>query len=159
MGLFVLGVLSLDKVLVSSCLLGQPVRYDGKTQTLRHPLISQLIAQQRVVSFCPEVAGGLPIPREPAEIVESRIVTNNGVDLSAEFALGAKLALAQCQANNIRFALLKESSPSCGRNTIYDGTHSGRKVTGMGWTAQLLEQNGIHVFSEEQLPVLNKVLG
>jgi uncharacterized protein YbbK (DUF523 family) len=69
------------------------------------------------------------------------------------------LALAQCQANNVRFALLKESSPSCGRNSIYDGTHSGRKVAGMGWTAQLLEHNGIRVFSEEQLPVLNKVLG
>ncbi|MBE0369780.1 DUF523 domain-containing protein [Pseudoalteromonas aurantia] len=148
----------MEKVLVSSCLLGQPVRYDGQAQRLNDPFISQLCEQQRVVSFCPEVAGGLPTPRDAAEILMSQIITVTGVDVSDEFARGAKLALAHCLASNIRFALLKESSPSCGRNTIYDGSFTGNKVAGMGWTAKLLEQNGIRVFSEEQIPALSKAL-
>jgi uncharacterized protein YbbK (DUF523 family) len=78
--------------------------------------------------------------------------------VTQEFQLGAKQALRLCQQYNIRFALLKESSPSCGRNTIYDGSHSGIKVVGMGLTASLLEKNGIKVFSEQQMPALVKAL-
>ena len=114
--------------------------------------------QKLIVPFCPEVAGGLPTPRDPAEISNDKVITNIGDDVTAEFKLGARKALQLCQQHNIRFALLKESSPSCGRNTIYDGSHSGTKVKGMGLTASLLEKNGIQVFSEQQLPALAQTL-
>ncbi|MGO3849584.1 MAG: DUF523 domain-containing protein [Pseudoalteromonas prydzensis] len=148
----------MHKILISSCLLGTPVRYDGTGQQLLHPQIMAWQQQKLIVPFCPEVAGGLPIPRDPAEISNDKVITNIGDDVTAEFKLGARKALQLCQQHNIRFALLKESSPSCGRNTIYDGSHSGTKVKGMGLTASLLEKNGIQVFSEQQLPALAQTL-
>lgn len=150
--------ITMHKILISSCLLGTPVRYDGTGQQLLHPQIMAWQQQKLIVPFCPEVAGGLPIPRDPAEISNDKVITNIGDDVTAEFKLGARKALQLCQQHNIRFALLKESSPSCGRNTIYDGSHSGTKVKGMGLTASLLEKNGIQVFSEQQLPALAQTL-
>ncbi len=148
----------MEKIFVSSCLLGAPVRYDGKGQALKHPQLATWQQQKRIVSFCPEVAGGLPIPRAPAELKSQKVITKSGEDMTAEFELGAQRALRFCKLNHIRFALLKESSPSCGRNNIYDGTHSGIKIIGMGLTAALLEQNDIKVFSEMQIPALLKAL-
>lgn len=148
----------MHKILVSSCLLGAPVRYDGSGQQLLHPQLIAWQQEERIVAFCPEIAGGLSTPRDPAEIVNGKVITNTGDDVTPEFQLGAKQALRLCQQYNIRFALLKESSPSCGRNTIYDGSHSGIKVVGMGLTASLLEKNGIKVFSEQQMPALVKAL-
>lgn len=148
----------MHKILVSSCLLGAPVRYDGRGQQLLHPQLITWQQQGRIVAFCPEIAGGLSTPRDPAEIINGKVITNTGDDVTTEFKLGAQQALRLCQQHNIRFALLKESSPSCGRNTIYDGSHSGIKVIGMGLTASLLENNDIKVFSEQQMPALVKAL-
>jgi len=153
-----LAKITMHKILVSSCLLGTPVRYDGTGVQLLHPQIMTWQQQKLIVPFCPEVAGGLPTPRDPAEISNDKVITNIGDDVTAEFKLGARKALQLCQQHNIRFALLKESSPSCGRNTIYDGSHSGTKVKGMGLTASLLEKNGIKVFSEQQMPALVQAL-
>lgn len=148
----------MHKILVSSCLLGTPVRYDGTGVQLLHPQIMTWQQQKLIVPFCPEVAGGLPTPRDPAEISNDKVITNIGDDVTAEFKLGARKALQLCQQHNIRFALLKESSPSCGRNTIYDGSHSGTKVKGMGLTAALLTQHAIEVYSESQLAQLHVAL-
>ncbi|OUS68236.1 hypothetical protein B5G52_20170 [Pseudoalteromonas sp. A601] len=148
----------MQKILVSSCLLGTPVRYDGTGQKLVHPQITTWQSQGLIIPLCPEVAGGLSTPRAPAEIRHDKVITNADEDVTAAFRLGAKKALQLCMSHNIRFALLKESSPSCGRNTIYDGSHRGIKVAGMGLTAALLERNGIKVFSEVQMPALLKAL-
>ncbi|KTF09814.1 DUF523 domain-containing protein [Pseudoalteromonas sp. H105] len=148
----------MEKILVSSCLLGKPVRYDGTGHTLSHPQITTWQLQGRIVPLCPEVAGGLPTPRPAAEIIEHRVMTIEGGDVTTAFKLGAQKALQICMFHNIRFALLKESSPSCGRNTIYDGTHKGNKIAGMGLTAEILVNNGIEVFSESQMPALIKAL-
>lgn len=148
----------MEKILISSCLLGALVRYDATGQKLSHPQITTWQQQGRIVSFCPEVAGGLPTPREPAEIINDKVITNIGDNVTIEFKLGAEKALRLCRQHDIRFALLKESSPSCGRNTIYDGTHSGIKIAGLGLTAALLEESGVKVFSEAQMPVLLKAL-
>ena len=148
----------MEKILVSSCLLGQPVRYDGKGQTLHIHNYMYGQSNEQIISFCPEVAGGLPTPRAPAEIIQGRVVTNSGEDVTEQFQTGANIALELCKKNQVRFALLKESSPSCGRNTIYDGKHRGVKIEGLGLTAALLIKNGIQVFSEEQIPALIKVL-
>ncbi len=148
----------MHKILVSSCLLGQPVRYDGQSKGLTNDILTRWLQEKRVVAFCPEVTGGLPTPRPPAEINAERVITTTGEDVTSEFQLGAQKALALCDAQQIKFALLKESSPSCGRNTIYDGSHNGVKVAGMGLTAKKLVKAGIQVFSEEQLPQLVSAL-
>ena len=158
----------LPKVLVSACLLGQPVRYDGRSSG--HPDLLQLWQQQgRVVPLCPEVAGGLPTPRPPAEIPggqggavldgEARVVTVQGEDVSAEFLAGARLALELVRRHGIRVAVLKSGSPSCGNRKVYDGTFSGSKIDGEGVTSALLRREGVQVFSELELEEAARALG
>ncbi|MEH8148523.1 DUF523 domain-containing protein [Aeromonas veronii] len=146
------------KVLVSACLLGQPVRYDGQSKGIVSDWLSALGAEGRVLAFCPEVAGGLPTPRPPAERQGERVVTASGMDVTAEFDRGAELTLALCQAQGIRFALLKEGSPSCGSGRIYNGRFEGISVAGEGKTTALLRRHGIAVFSENQLAELASAL-
>lgn len=113
------------------------------------------------MAVCPEVAGGMPIPRPPAEIDpgenaasvlagRARVVAVTGDDVTAPFVHGAHAALAAAQARGIRMAVLKEGSPSCGSSYVYDGHFAGRRQPGMGVTAQLLRGAGVHVFSEHQ---------
>jgi uncharacterized protein YbbK (DUF523 family) len=151
----------MQKILVSRCLLGHRVRYDGGAGGPFDQL-EQWIAEGRVVALCPEVAGGLPTPRPAAEIpggqgVEvldgsAQVLTAEGEDVSAEFLSGARQALALVERHGIRIAVLKASSPSCGNLLTYDGTFSGVKVSGEGVTAALLKRNGVRVFSELELP-------
>ena len=153
---------------MSACLLGQPLRYDGRSSG--HPDLLQLWQQQgRVVPLCPEVAGGLPTPRPPAEIPggqggavldgEARVVTVQGEDVSAEFLAGARLALELVRRHGIRVAVLKSGSPSCGNRKVYDGTFSGSKIDGEGVTSALLRREGVQVFSELELEEAARALG
>ena len=146
------------KVLVSACLLGQPVRYDGQSKGIVSDWLSALGAEGRALAFCPEVAGGLSTPRPPAERQGERVVTASGLDVTEEFDRGAELALAICQTQGIRFALLKEGSPSCGSGRIYNGRFEGVSVAGEGKTTALLRRHGIAVFSEDQLAELASAL-
>lgn len=139
------------RVLVSACLLGEKVRYNGRDSTSSHPVISAWLAEGRVVPFCPEVAGGLGVPRPPAEIVGERLLTQAGRDVTEAFDAGARLALEAARANGVRVAVLKEGSPSCGTHRVNDGTFSGRKIEGRGATAALLARHGIRVFSDEEI--------
>lgn len=150
----------MEKILVSRCLLGHRVRYDGGAGG---PFDQLAIwqAQGRVVGLCPEVAGGLPTPRPAAEIpggqgVEVldgrvRVLTAEGEDVSAEFLSGARQALELVEKHGIRIAVLKANSPSCGNLLTYDGTFSGVKVPGEGVSAALLRRAGVQVFSELEL--------
>lgn len=142
------------RVLVSACLLGQPVRYDGQSKGIVSDWLTALGVEGRTLAFCPEVAGGLPTPRPPAERQGERVLTASGLDVTTEFDRGAELALALCQAQGIRFALLKEGSPSCGSGRIYNGRFEGVSVAGEGKTTALLRRHGINVFSEDQLAEL-----
>ncbi|QOL26288.1 DUF523 domain-containing protein [Thalassotalea sp. LPB0316] len=146
----------MEKILISSCLLGQPVRYDGQSKPLAQNIIQTWQQQGRLVNICPEVAGGLSVPRAPAEYnpTSQKVKTCDGEDVTQAFIEGAHRALTLCLKHGIRYALLKESSPSCGSNLVYDGSFSQRKVAGMGITAKLLSDNGIQVFSEETLDQL-----
>lgn len=150
------------KILISGCLIGQKVRYDGKDSLQANARLQQWIKDGKVVSICPEMAGGLPTPRPPSEIepgkkaesvlqFQARILTNQGADVSAEYRKGAQKALALAQQHNIKVAILKARSPSCGSKQVYDGTHSKKLVDGMGVTAALLTQHGIHVFDETEI--------
>ena len=150
----------MDKILISACLLGEKVRYDGTSNELLHTALQRWQTQHRVVTICPEVAGGLSVPRAPAEINPNtqRVITQQGLDLSAEFMRGAQRALTLCQAHNIHYALLKESSPSCGSTRVHDGKFQGNKIPGMGMTARLLTAHGIAVYSEQNIEQLIQCL-
>jgi len=150
----------MDKILISRCFLGENVRYDAGNNLLTQPLISQWKEEGRLIVICPEVAGGLSIPRPPAEINKrsKKIITIDGDDVSDAFSYGAKKALALCEMHDIRFALLKESSPSCGSTMIYDGSFSSCKVSGEGVTTKLLREHSIQVFSEDNVLQLARLL-
>ena len=147
---------SLEKILVSACFLGQKVRYNGEVKPLINKYLSLWSEQNRLMAICPEVKGGLPVPRPPAEISQQtgQVITINNIDVTEQFSSGAQQALQLCLQYNIRFALLKESSPSCGSRTIYDGNFSQQKISGQGITAMLLQQNNIQVFSEDSIEAL-----
>lgn len=152
-----------DLNLVSACLLGVACRFDG--QSCPAPELDDLATQGKVVVICPEVAGGLPIPRLPAEIEEAfagldghavldgrtRVVRTDGVDVTAQFLKGAQAALALARQLGIRRAILKTNSPSCGRGRIHEGKFAGTLVPGDGVTAALLKRNGILVTTEIDL--------
>ncbi len=146
----------IERILISACFLGERVRYNGIVQTLESKLLQQWQKQGRLFSICPEVISGLPVPRPPAEInqITKKIITINSVDVTKQFTNGAEQALLLCQKHNIQFALLKESSPSCGSNTIYDGTFSQQKIAGEGLTTQILREHGIKVFCENSIEEL-----
>ncbi len=151
---------SMQKILVSACLLGEKVRYDGG-DCRRAGLLRRWQEEGRVVPFCPETAGGLPTPRAPAEIEggeadavlagRARVRNKTGGDVTDAFVDGAELALAACWRERIKVAVLKEGSPSCGANSVSDGSFTGRKRKGQGVTARLLARHGISVFSEDEL--------
>ena len=150
------------KVLVSACLLGQRVRYDGNAAATASDHLARWAAESRIVSFCPEVEAGLSIPRLPAEIEpgataeqvlagRSRICCSDGLDVTQAFLRGARLAVAAARTAGVRLAVLKDRSPSCGVITVHDGFFRGRTAPGQGVTAALLARHGIRVFSEIQI--------
>ncbi|WP_339515412.1 DUF523 domain-containing protein [Pseudomonas sp. RL_15y_Pfl2_60] len=157
----------MQKILVSRCLLGHRVRYDGGTHG-PYDVLARWQAQGRVVALCPEVAGGLPTPRPAAEIPGGQgaqvldgllpVVSIEGEDFTAQFVSGAEQALALVKQHGIAIALLKARSPSCGNIENYDGSFSGNKVAGEGVTAALLRRAGVAVFNEEQLDAATQAL-
>jgi len=146
----------MEKIFISGCFMGENVRYDGGHQALSHQMIKKWQAEKRLVSACPECLGGLTVPRAPAEIQSNnqKVITIYGVDVTKNFTKGAEAALNICIQHKIKFALLKESSPSCGSNTIYNGAFSNTKIAGQGVTAKLLTEHNIQVFSENTIESL-----
>ncbi len=145
----------MEKILISSCLLGEKVRYDGKIISCTDPLLKKWKDEGRLIPFCPEVASGLPIPRDPVEIqANAKVLTADSTDLTANLIDGANQALELAKLHNIKIAILKERSPSCASQEIYDGSFSGTIISGSGITATKLRENGIEVFSEEQLDLV-----
>jgi len=157
----------MQKVLVSACLLGHKVRYDGSDNAV-HGLLDVWEKEGRIVSLCPEMAGGLPTPRPPAEIEDgdaegvlrgtALVIRKDGADVTGSFIDGAESALAACWQHKVKVAILKEGSPSCGVCLVNDGKFSGKKIDGQGVTARLLSRHGISVFSEDQLMAAAKRL-
>lgn len=140
------------KVLVSACLCGDLVRYDGRLLTERDEVLARWLEEGRVIRVCPEVDGGLPIPRPPAEQQpDGRLVTDGGLDVTANFTRGASRAVALARAHDVALAVLKEGSPSCGSGFVYDGSFTRTKVEGgAGVTVRALRAAGVRVFSEHE---------
>lgn len=149
----------MQKILVSTCLYGgPPVRYDGKTKNEQDSRFLKWKEEGILIPICPEVFGGLDIPRPPAERNGDKILTQAGKDVTKEYTLGAKEAVRIAKENNVAFCIMKESSPSCGSKKIYDGNFTGTKISGQGLTVELLKKEGFIVFSEKDLDEIEKVI-
>lgn len=136
-------------ILVSACLLGVACRYDGTGKLIDG--FEELKQKHNLIPICPEIYGGLPTPREPAEKVGDRILTKTGEDVTFNYQRGAMEVLKLANMLDCSYAILKKRSPSCGYGEVYDGTFSGKLVKGNGILAELLEENGIVIIGEEEL--------
>ncbi len=137
------------RILVSACLLGENCKYSGGNNDSEK--VRKFLEGHQVIPVCPEVLGGLPVPRSPAEIVNGVVTNAEGISVDREFRLGAEKALQIALEEHAQLAILQSRSPSCGAKEIYDGTFSKRKIPGKGIFAALLEKAGIPVIDLEDL--------
>ncbi len=147
-------------ILLSACLLGENCRYNGKSSL--SPSLLRELKGRRMLAVCPEQLGGLGTPRPPAEITggDGRAVlmgaagvkNKHGEDVTAFFRRGAEKTWELAQREGVKEAILKDKSPSCGKNYIYDGTFQGRLRPGLGVTAALLKGKGVALYTETEWP-------
>lgn len=158
------------KILVSACLLGQPVRYNGRALTLHSDLLRLWTEQGMIVPLCPEVAAGFATPRRPAEIGSgfdgsdvldgrARILEDTQADVTETFLHGAQIALDTARAENCGYALLTDGSPSCGSSFIFNGAHDGTRRAGAGVVATVLRRAGVKVFAQHEIGKLAAEIG
>ena len=140
---------------VSACLVGKACRYDGRSKPRPH--IQALAEQARCVLVCPEVMGGLPVPRCPCEIQGNAVMSREGRDCTGEYKLGAQTAYEAAAEQGCRIAVLKARSPSCGAGRVYDGTFTHTLRDGDGVFAALLRSRGFTIFTEETFPGLERL--
>jgi len=142
----------MKKVLISSCLLGENVKYNGGNNAItQNAFIQKLKSLNLLISICPEVEGGLSIPRTPVEIKDNKAIDKNGEDKTKEFTQGAKRMLEVALKNGIKMAIMKSKSPSCGNGQIYDGTFSKTIIHSDGISVALLKAYNIKIFNEQEL--------
>lgn len=157
------------KILVSACLLGEKVRWNGEGRPVGDARLTRWLAEGRIVPFCPELAAGLPVPRPAVEIEPGRSAADvlagrgrvrdaDGGDFSAAFRDGAERAAEVAGAEEIGFALLAEGSPSCGTGFVADGRFAGRRVPGRGLAAERLAEAGVACFSPDAIEALAAAL-
>lgn len=138
------------KIAVSACLLGENCKYSGGNNRSER-LLSELAKHPEIeaIPVCPEVAGGLPTPRPPAEIVDGEVVNNCGLSVDTEYRVGVAAEMARLQpyveAGELVAAVLQSRSPSCGVHEVYDGTFTGRLIAGQGLFAEALEHGGVRI--------------
>ena len=141
----------MENVLISACLLSIACRYDGGW---REYDLKNLKEKYNLIPICPEIYGGLPTPRVPSEIVDDKVINRDGVDVTAQYEKGAKETLHLAKLFNVKYAVLKSKSPSCGNGEVYDGTFSKTLISGDGVTARLLKEYGVKVFNEDEIAEL-----
>ena len=142
----------MENILVSACLLGIGCRYDGKHKANTEVL--KLREKYNLIPVCPEIFGGLPTPRTPSERIGDKVMMKDGTDVTENYQRGAKEALELCRIYNVKTAILKERSPSCGKGEIYDGSFSGTLTKRDGVSAELLIKEGIRVLGESEINIL-----
>ena len=131
---------------VSACLAGCKCRYDGKDNLC--PKVKQLVEEGRAITVCPEVMGGMTTPRIPSERKDGKVINSNGDDNTACFVKGVEKSIEIVKEHNIKKAILKAKSPSCGNKYIYDGTFSRTLVEGKGMLAEKLTELGLEIYDE-----------
>ena len=139
-------------IVVSACLAGVACRYDGTAFSC--PTLAAMVESGQAIAVCPEVLGGLPIPRPPAEIRGGRVETVAGQDVTEAYRAGGLAAVNIAIQNRCELAILKARSPSCGVGLIYDGSFSGRLVAGNGIFVELLRQAGVPAYTENDCELL-----
>ena len=144
----------MEKLLISACLAGENCKYSGGNNFIGETALASLGDKYELVSVCPEVMGGLSVPRCPCERIGARVMNERGEDVTAQFKAGAELTANICERQGIKKALLKEKSPSCGSGRIYDGTFSHTVIAGDGVTAQRLRALGIALYGESEIEKL-----
>ena len=138
--------------------MGDNVKYSGGNNLTLELVILLEKYNVDIVKVCPECFAGLPIPRVPSEIKETKVFSKDGRDITEEFLSGAEKTFKIAKENQIDFAILKERSPSCGSSYIYDGSFSGKVIQGQGLTVRKLNEENIVIFSEENLEEIEKYL-
>ena len=131
------------KIMVSACLLGENCKYNGGNN--KSESLLRLLSDHSVIPVCPEVLGGLPTPRVPAEIVEGVVTNREGASVDKTFRQGAEKALQIAKLELPDLIILQSRSPSCGAKQVYDGTFSGTLVPGQGVFAAMAQQAGFRV--------------
>lgn len=134
-----------EKILVSACLLGVNCRYDGGNN--HSDKIDEFLKDYEIIPICPEIMGGLTTPRIASERLKDKVITKDGRDVTKQYIKGAEECLFLAKKYNVKKALLKLRSPSCGNEKIYDGTFTHTVIDGDGVTAELLKNNGIEIIS------------
>ncbi len=158
-----------EKILASACLLGERVRYDAQVMKITDERIFRWAKEKRFVPICPETMGGLCVPRVPCEIEagktaqdvlegKAKIIGADGRDYTGDYLFGAEASVNLAKRNNVRFALLKQKSPSCGTKTVYNGEFNQTLISGTGLAALMLQAAGITVFDETELDQLEAQL-
>lgn len=140
-----------ERILVSACLVGVNCKYNGGNNLNLE--ILKLVQEGKAILVCPEQLGGLSTPRKPSEIVDrisSKVVASDGTDVTKEYQKGAYETLKIANLYQVKKAILKSISPSCGNTTIYDGTFTHTLTGGEGITTKLLRENGIEVINEDE---------
>ena len=144
----------MEKLLISACLAGENCKYSGGNNFIGETALASLGDKYELVSACPEVMGGLSVPRIPCERIGARVMNERGEDVTAQFKAGAELTADICERQVVKKALLKEKSPSCGSGRIYDGTFSHTVIAGDGVTAQRLRALGIALYGDSEIEKL-----
>ncbi|MEG2353817.1 MAG: DUF523 domain-containing protein [Clostridium sp.] len=144
-------------ILISACLCGVNCKYNGKSNY--NKAIEDLVKLRKAIILCPEQLGGLTTPRRCCEIKDGsgedvlhgrgKVINNLGEDITENFTRGAEEALRIAKLYNVEYAILKKKSPSCGYGEIYNGNFTGEVISGNGVTAELLSENNIKVFNED----------
>ena len=137
-----------EKILISACLIGLNCKYNGGNN--ENSKLVELMKEKDLIPICPEQLGGLKTPRVSAERKQEKVITKEGVDVTKEYQKGAEEVLNLAKKLNIKKAILKSRSPSCGIDEIYDGTFSHTLIKRDGVTAELLKKNGIEVISSDR---------
>lgn len=152
-------------ILVSSCLCGETCKYNGGHNW--NEAVNLYCQGKKIVRVCPEVLGGLSVPRSPSEIVggtakdvlvgRAKVMTKQGNDVTKAFLQGANLTLKVAQEKRIKFAILKANSPSCGKGKVYNGKFNGNLILGNGITTECLLKAGISVMTEYDIEQKKKL--
>ena len=137
------------KIMVSACLLGRRCKYNGGDNF--NEALARFLEDHDVVPVCPEVAGGLPVPRRRSEIVCGVVTKDAGENVDAAFRAGAAACLQIAKDEQIDLAILQPRSPSCGVYQVYDGSFSERLIAGSGVFAALLKENGFRIAEPEDV--------
>ena len=144
----------MQNVLISACLLGVDCKYNGSNNKLDDKIIHSLKEKYNLIPVCPEIMGGMPTPRNPIEISDGKVFDYDGEEFTKEFEKGSEEVVKLAKLYDATIAILKENSPSCGSNYIYDGTFNNQKIKGMGIAAHKLSKENRKLFIEENIKIL-----